>query len=145
MITTATEIMIITRTYIRPNLDVVWWNEIIPQSLKDHYKTNYIDTGKMLGERFEFSNDGLYMFYITEFAISMDIMKEWTFDIIILMWKKIRSNYCEQVGIIEILPVRYDYKNIETGETFEFSQTEIEETARLVQESNTQTNTSNSL
>jgi hypothetical protein len=106
----------IIRQYDRPNLEVAWWNTIIPQDVKDHYDYEYIDKGKLIEEWAE-SEDGLTLYH-NSLYLSVDPAEynHWKNDPIVQNWFTVREEYCNSVGIIIHPSIVYlvDWDGVET-------------------------------
>ena len=97
---------IITR-YHRPSTDIAWWTEIMPEYIKEHYKTAYMDPGFRLSERFELSEDGLTLSHIAEWIEDANVLIMWLEDPVINEWKRIRGEYCDSVNIVKDESINY--------------------------------------
>lgn len=88
-----------TKIYTRPSKDIKWWTEIMPEDVKNRYKTEYKDPGYFLKEEFIESEDGLTLTWISEWIDDPIILYNFLSDSVIITWKINRDRYCEANNI----------------------------------------------
>lgn len=90
----------ISQTFMRPSLDIAWYQDSLPASHKEYFKTNYLDQGKMVATREELS-DGLILSVSFSFT-DTDAYQEFMADPYFLEKASGRDQYNIENGIVRI-------------------------------------------
>ena len=100
----------ITVSYTRPNTSVDWGPNIKSTAMIEYYQTNYIDTGMLVSESVNISEDGLVLTRIniwneyTPQLTGLEIVLQYKTDAIIQSWISERNTYNQTNGIIPSMP-----------------------------------------
>jgi|688.fasta_scaffold118186_2 hypothetical protein len=95
------------RIYVRSNSTIPWWTTITPESVKQHYQSVYIDTGKLIEEWTE-SEDGLTLNYRAYYLnVNPQDYSDWKNDSIVQSWITMREDYCVSSGIAMISAITH--------------------------------------
>lgn len=89
-----------TRTWVRPNLSVPWWNSTMTNEHIAYVNSKYVVTKKRLKSLLYASKDGLSLHSEMTFA-NKEAFEEFASDPIIRAWAKTRKDYCTKNDIIE--------------------------------------------
>lgn len=95
--------MKMTRTYTRPNTNVAWWTEIMPQNVKDAIQESYIDNEFLISETFAESDDGLILTWKQHWQQIPGLLSIFVNDPILIEWRAMRDNYCIENNITSSL------------------------------------------
>lgn len=102
----------ITVSYTRPNTSVDWGPNIKSTDMIEYYQNNYIDTGMLVSESVNISEDGLVLTRIniwndyTPELTGLEIMLQYKADAIIQSWISERNAYNQANGIIPSVPYK---------------------------------------
>jgi hypothetical protein len=110
--------MRVTLEYVRPNTEVQWPCEIMPDWAKTHIKETYKDTNQMINEEIIISDDGLTLLWRFYWIENPALVGVWIQDETVLNWRHTRDTYCSDNGIIK-KDTKVKYFDIELQEEIE--------------------------